>query len=96
MLWDFFSVVWYVSNIYLFEVLGEVYMKIIKISICFFAGIMLLMGLFMIVNGSLESFPTEEQIEKVRLVGIALVAVGISIESVILILFCKSKKKDKI
>lgn len=69
-------------------------MKIMKIGICFLAGIMLLMGLFMIVNGSLESFPTQEQIEKARISGIALVALGASIEFYVLVKFCKSKKKD--
>ena len=70
-------------------------MKIIKISITILSGIILLIGLFMIVRGSLEAFPTAEQVEKARIGGIVLVTIGVSIEAFILMGFCKSKKKNK-
>ena len=70
-------------------------MKIFKISIAILAGIMLLIGLFMIVEGSLEAFPTAEQIGKARIGGIVLVTMGVSIEAAILMGFGKTKKKNK-
>ena len=47
----------------------------------------------MIVNGSLEAFPTLEQIEKARIGGIVLVSIGVCVESIILISVFKSKKE---
>ena len=47
-------------------------MKKIMIAISILAGFMLVIGLFMMANGSLESFPTEEQIEKVKIAGTVL------------------------
>ena len=41
--------------------------NIVFIFLSILALIILLAGLFMLMNGSLESFPTEEQIEKVRI-----------------------------
>ena len=70
-------------------------MNIIKIIIAVLSAILMLVGLFMIVNGSFEDFPTPEQIEKVRISGIVLVSLGACVESVSLIRICKSKKKDK-
>lgn len=68
-------------------------MRIIKISIAVLSAILMVVGLFMIVNGSLEAFPTPEQIEKARICGTVLVSIGACVESVILIRICKSKKK---
>ena len=68
-------------------------MKIIKISIAMLSAILMLVGLFMIVNGSLEDFPTPEQIEKARISGIVLVSLGACVESFILIRIYKSKRE---
>ena len=68
-------------------------MKIIKISIVILSALLMLVGLFMIVNGSLEAFPTPEQIEKARIGGIVLMSIGACVESVILIRIYKSKKE---
>lgn len=68
-------------------------MKIIEIGIAILSAILMLVGLFMIVNSSLEAFPTLEQIEKARIGGIVLVSIGVCIESVILIRVFKSKKE---
>lgn len=64
-------------------------MKVVKIGIAILSVILMLVGLFMIVNGSLEDFPTPEQIEKVRIGGITLFSIGACIESVFLIRICK-------
>ena len=68
-------------------------MKIIEIGITILSAILMMMGLFMIVNGSLEAFPTLEQIEKARIGGIVLVSIGVCVESIILISAFKSKKE---
>lgn len=68
-------------------------MKIIKISIAILSAILMLFGLFMIVNGSLEAFPTPEQIEKARIGGIVLMSIGACVEFVILIRSVKSQKE---
>lgn len=68
-------------------------MKIIEIGITILSAILMMMGLFMIVNGSLEAFPTLEQIEKARIGGIVLVSIGVCVESIILISVFKSKKE---
>ena len=53
-----------------------------KVNACeILALIILLVGLFMLMNGSLESFPTEEQIEKVRMCGWLFTAIGGIFES---------------
>lgn len=57
------------------------------------SAILIMVGLFMIVNGSLEAFPTPEQIEKVRIGGIVLIVVGACIESVRYISTIKTKKE---
>jgi len=72
-------------------------MKIIKniviTTVALIAAFMFVIGIFMITNGSLEEFPTNEQIEKVRIVGIFFVTLGTSIEAIILKEIYKSKKK---
>ena len=68
-------------------------MKIVEIGIAILSAILTLTGIFMIVNGSLEAFPTLEQIEKARIGGIVLVSIGACVESVILIRVFKSKKE---
>lgn len=72
-------------------------MKIIKniviTTVALIAAFMFVIGIFMITNGSLEEFPTNEQIEKVRIVGIFFVTLGTSIEAIILKEIYKLKKK---
>lgn len=68
-------------------------MTLIEIGITILSAILMMMGLFMIVNGSLEAFPTLEQIEKARIGGIVLVSIGVCVESIILISVFKSKKE---
>ena len=64
-------------------------MKVIKVTLiillCIFAvfsAIVFLFGLSMLINGSLEMFPTEEQMEKVRIIGWVLVVIGTVLEAV--------------
>ena len=70
-------------------------MKIVKnilfVILAILALIILLAGLFMLINGSLEAFPTEEQIEKVRICGWLFTAVGGILESICLIVLYKNK-----
>lgn len=70
-------------------------MKLIKIGSSILSVMLIAVGLFMIINGSLEAFPTPEQIEKTRIGGIVLVVIGACVESIILIILYKTKKKDK-
>ncbi len=49
------------------------FLKIILIAVAF---LLMVIGLFMLFNGSLESNPTAEQMEKVRIVGGAFLAAG--------------------
>ena len=71
-------------------------MKIIKnivvITATLVAVLMFVIGIFMITTGSLEEFPTNEQIEKVRIVGMFLVILGTSIEVIIFKAINKLKK----
>ena len=73
-------------------------MKTIKnIAIVFLmvlAGIMLFVGISFLINGSLEAFPTEEQIEKVQLCGCLFTVVGLVIESISAIVLYKNNKKN--
>lgn len=79
------------------QVMGSDKMKIVKnilfVILAIFAFIILLAGLFMLMNGSLESFPTEEQIEKVRICGWLFTAIGGIWESICLIVLYKNNKK---
>lgn len=43
-------------------------MKIIEIGIAILSAILMLVGLFMIVNSSLEAFPTRNRLRKQELV----------------------------
>ena len=70
-------------------------MKLIKIGSTILSATLMVAGLFIIINGSLEAFPTPEQIEKTRIGGIVLVIIGACVESLILIILYKTKKKDK-
>ena len=67
--------------------------KILFTIMAVLAGIVLLIGIFMLINGSLEAFPTEEQIEKVRISGWLFTGVGVVLESISAILLCKNNKK---
>ena len=45
--------------------------------------IVALCGLYLIINGSLEMFPTEEQIEKTRITGWRMLSAGVFIDGII-------------
>ena len=45
--------------------------------------IVALCGLYFIINGSLEMFPTEEQIEKTRITGWIMLSAGVFIDGII-------------
>ena len=68
--------------------------KIFKIGIAILAVIMILVEIFMLLNSSLEAFPTLEQIEKARVGGIVLVSIESAVEAFIWGRVFKSKKKE--
>lgn len=77
-------------------------MKVIKVTLTIlfcilavFSAIVLLFGLSMLINGSLEMFPTEEQIEKVRISGWMLVIISTVLESLSVTVLYKINKKNK-
>lgn len=63
--------------------------KIFLIILSILAIIVVFVGVFMLTNGSLESFPTEEQIEKVRVCGWLFTIVGSILESISIVTICK-------
>ena len=59
-------------------------MKKMVLKIVFFiVTIVALCGLYLIINGSLEMFPTEEQIEKTRITGWIMLSAGVFIDGII-------------
>lgn len=74
-------------------------MKKIKNILCCLLAVLsiviLFIGIFMIINGSFEMFPTEEQMGKAHLVGGIVFAVGVVLESASVMLFYKNNKKNK-
>ena len=75
-------------------------MKVIKVTLiilfCIFSAIVFLFGLSMLINGSLEIFPTEEQMEKVCISGWLLVVIGIVLEVASVTVLYKISKRNKI
>ena len=51
-------------------------MKLLKILLIAIASLLVVIGVFMLFNGSLEANRTAEQMEKVRIVGGAFLAAG--------------------
>ncbi len=60
-----------------------------------FSAIVFLFGLYMLINGSLEMFPTEEQMEKIRIIGWLLAVIGTILEAVSVTVLCKINKRNK-
>ena len=52
-------------------------MKVLRIALLLVALIFLLVGIFMLVNGSLEMYPTMEQQGKVHITGVVFIICGI-------------------
>ncbi|SFU49005.1 hypothetical protein [Butyrivibrio sp. INlla21] len=51
-------------------------MKIVRSFFCCIAFLIIIIGVFMLINGSLEMYPTSEQIEKSRITGLLFIIVG--------------------
>lgn len=51
-------------------------MRILRITILVIASMLIITGVFMMINGSLEMYPTCEQQEKVHLTGAVLTLIG--------------------
>ena len=60
--------------------LGDEMKKFVLWLIFVIAFFVAICGLFMIINGSLEMIPSEEQIEKAQIAGWMLFIVGISVD----------------
>ncbi len=64
-------------------------MRIIRIVVLVIAAILIITGFFMMINGSLEMYPTSEQQDKAHIAGAVLAFVGIIIS--ILTWICRKK-----
>ena len=49
------------------------------------ATVVALLGLYFLINGSLEMVPTQEQMEKARIAGGMLLLLGIIVDGVVLV-----------
>ncbi|MBR6404195.1 MAG: hypothetical protein IKS48_12485 [Eubacterium sp.] len=67
--------------------------KIVLWSLFVLATLVSFCGLYMIIIGSLEMFPTEEQIEKIHLAGWIILLVGAFVD--IIVLACIIRKNNK-
>lgn len=57
------------------------------------ATLVALVGLFMIINGSLEMTPTVEQIEKVHITGWVLLVIGVLIDILTIVMWINKEKR---
>ncbi|MBR4573534.1 MAG: hypothetical protein IKO16_01375 [Lachnospiraceae bacterium] len=57
--------------------------KLLIWVIVILATIVALCGLYMIVTGSLETFPTQEQVEKSRIIGWVLFLTGAAVDAIV-------------
>ena len=77
-------------------------MKVIKVTLIIllcifivFSAIVWLFGLYMLINGSFEMFPMEEQMEKIRIIGWLLVVISTVLEAVSVTILYKINKRNK-
>ena len=74
-------------------------MKTIKntifIILAILAIVLFLAGIFMLTNGSLEAFPTEEHLEKVRICGWIFTVVGTVLEAIFVTVIYKNNRSHK-
>lgn len=77
-------------------------MKVIKVTLIIllcifivFSAIVWLLGLYMLINGSFEMFPAEEQMEKIRIIGWLLVVISTVLEAVSVTILYKINKRNK-
>ena len=77
-------------------------MKVIKVTLTIllcifivFSAIVWLLGLYMLINGSFEMFPAEEQMEKIRIIGWLLVVISTVLEAVSVTILYKINKRNK-
>ena len=57
-------------------------MRVVRIAVLGIALLLFVIGIFMMINGSLEMYPTSEQQEKVHIVGAAFAFVGMIIGAI--------------
>ena len=69
--------------------------NILFVIMAILAGILLFFGILILINGSLEAFPTKEQIEKVRILGWLFTVVGVVLELISAIVLYKNNKRNK-
>ena len=77
-------------------------MKVIKVTLTIllcifiiFSAIVWLLGLYMLINGSFEMFPAEEQMEKIRFSGCLLVVISTVLEAVSVTILYRINKRNK-
>ena len=67
-----------------------------KVFLCFvfiLTVTVMITGLFMIFNGSMEMFPTDEQMEKVRITGEVLLMTGVVANGFLVAMMLKNRGK---
>lgn len=67
-----------------------------KVFLCFIFILtvtVMITGLFMIFNGSMEMFPTDEQMEKVRITGEVLLMTGVVANGFLVAMMLKNRGK---
>ncbi len=57
-------------------------MRVVRIAVLGIALLLFVIGIFMMINGSLEMYPTSEQQEEVHIVGAAFALVGMIIGAI--------------
>lgn len=71
------------------KLLKNILLVILAVS----AIIVLIAGIFMFINGSLEAFPTEEQVEATRICGVMFIVIGAVLESISAVALYKINKR---
>ncbi len=67
--------------------------NVIFATLAILAIMLLLAGIFMLMNGSLEAFPTEDQVEKIRICGWLFTTIGVVFESIFITFIYKNNTR---
>ena len=73
----------------------KILINIVFIILAIWAVAILYMGILMLVHGSFEWFPTEEDMDKARFGGFVLATLGAVAESIAVTVLYKNNKKNK-
>lgn len=79
----------------IFKIIVKILINILFIILAVWAIAILYTGILMLVNGSFEWFPTEEDMAKARFGGFVLATFGAVAESISVIVLYKNNKRGK-